>query len=123
MAKKRKAKASARKAKSSGTVDESTLWGLVGFALGILGFILVLVLRPKDDYAMYYAKQGLVLMVVAIVAYIISAALIIVIIGLILVPLVSILTFIAWIVGIVYSLSGKKKDLPLIGEWAKKINL
>jgi len=28
-----------------------------------------------------------------------------------------------WIIGIIYSFSGQKKDIPLIGELARKLNL
>ena len=33
------------------------------------------------------------------------------------------LLLIFWIIGIVYSLSGEEKDIPIIGGFAKKINL
>jgi len=107
--------------KSSGS--ESKLFAFLAVFLSIIGFLIVLVAKKDDDYAMFYAKQSLVLFIASLVAQVIASVLVIVLIGLLLLPLVGLATIILWIVGLVFSLSGEKKYLPVIGKYADKINL
>ena len=100
--------------------DEDKIWGLIGYALGLIGFIIVFLVKKENEYAMVYAKQGLVLTIVSIIGSVIG---IIPILGLIISLCVSIAVLVLWIMGIIYSLSGQKKDVPLIGELASKINI
>lgn len=111
--------------------DESKVFALLGVLLTIVGFLIVFLTRRNDKYAMYYAKQGLVLF---IAAFILQILLGVVLVSLFVVPFISWLIGIAlwicyvilvvlWIVGIVNSLSGKEKPLPLIGVFADKIKL
>lgn len=100
--------------------DETKLFAFLGVFLTIIGFIIVYATRKQDKYAMYYAKQGLVLFI----AYIIAWAIVIVpVIGWLLSVPLYIFLLILWIIGIIYSLSGEQKPIPLIGEFADKINL
>jgi uncharacterized membrane protein len=96
---------------------DSTLFAFLGIFLTIIGFLIVKLTRPEDKYAMHYAKQGLVFGVIFISCYILQ---IVPLIGLIAI-LAGLVTFVLWIIGIVYSFSGKQKDVPIIGGFAKKI--
>jgi len=102
--------------------SDTKLFAFLGVFLTVIGYIVVLVARKEDKYAMFYAKQGLVLFVAwviaAVASWIVSWILIAgQIIGLVLNAII--LAF--WIIGIIYSLSGEEKDIPIIGEFAKKI--
>jgi len=78
---------------------------------------LVIVFAKKDDaYAVYYSKQVIVLEVLAFVGMIISALLMIVLIGLILLPIVGLASLILYVLLIINTLSGTQKPLPLIGN-------
>lgn len=90
-------------------------------AISVLSYIGILFLIPmlakKDSpYAQFHAKQGLVLFLFAIIVNVILV-----------IPFIGwIIGFIGWIfvvvvaiMGIVNALSGKAKELPLIGQFAK----
>ncbi|VVB81582.1 Uncharacterised protein [uncultured archaeon] len=102
--------------------SDSKLFAFLGVFLGIVGFVIVLLTRKTDKYAMYYAKQGLVLSVIWIILYVVGTFL--PIIGwFIILPIGSILMLVLWIIGIVYSLSGKEKPIPIIGMLADKFKI
>lgn len=95
-------------------------FAFVAVLLGLVGFIIVLLAKRKDKYAMYYAKQSLVL---ALAAIILQIGLTITVVGAFLLPIVWILIAILWIIGLVYSLSGNMKPIPLVGRFGEKIKL
>ncbi len=73
---------------------------------------------------MHYAKQGLVLFIAYVIAAIANMILVwIPIIGWIIMMVVWLGLLVLWIIGLVYSLSGEEKEIPLIGDFAKKIKL
>ena len=73
---------------------------------------------------MHYAKQGLALFIVAVIVWVASRVLMIVpVLGSIVSTVLGIGLLVLWIIGIIYSFSGQKKDIPLIGELARKLNL
>ncbi|MFH1182803.1 MAG: DUF4870 domain-containing protein [Candidatus Moraniibacteriota bacterium] len=89
--------------------------------LGILA--LVPLLAKKDSkFAQYHAKQGLVLFVGwFVIAWI--AGFIPFLGWFLIVPAVSILGIVLAIMGLINVANGEMKKLPVIGEFAKKINL
>ena len=106
--------------KHSKEVEEGKAFAFLGIFLAIIGFIIVLLAKKENKYAMFYAKQGLVLTI----AYVIIMVIMMVpIIGWIVGPLGWILLFILWIIGLVYSLSGEMKPLPIIGKYAKHFKI
>lgn len=98
--------------------DEIKVYAFLGAFLTIVGFLLVFILRRKDKYAMFYAKQGLVLFLAALVFGAISN---IPIIGWIFTSVLIILWCILWIVTWINSLSGHMIKTIIIGELANKI--
>ncbi len=91
--------------------EENKLWAVIGY-FGLL--CLIPLLAKKDSaFAQYHAKQGLVLTIVAFV------------LGFI--PFVNLLawivTLILFIIGIMNALNGKMAPLPVIGQYADKINI
>jgi uncharacterized membrane protein len=125
MARRRKAKKKAARrkaarrrpaAKEAGG-SQSTGWAFIG-SLPILGFILVYLARKKDKYAMFYAKQGLVLGVAYLVINFLLTLLVITI------PLTfiwSLICFILWIITAVNAFSGKTKPTPWVGRYARRL--
>ncbi|MBW2972397.1 hypothetical protein KY359_05150 [Candidatus Woesearchaeota archaeon] len=112
--------AAAHKAGSSKDVEEGKVFAFLGVFLTIIGFIIVLLAKKENKYAMYYAKQGLVLFVAYVILWIIG---IIPVLGWIIAILGSILLLILWIIGWVYALSGEMKPIPLVGQFADKFNI
>ncbi len=90
--------------------------------LAYLGILVLIPLLAKKDspYAQFHAKQGLVLFLGWIAATVIN---VIPIIGQIISVLASLFLVVLFIMGVINALSGKTKDLPLIGQFAHKINI
>ena len=108
------------KVKSGGKgSDDSKLFAFLGVFLTIIGFIIVYATRKDDKYAMYYAKQGLVMFIVWVA---------IAIVGMILfmIPFIGSILWLCWVVllvfGIVYSFSGTMTPIPIVGQFADKFN-
>jgi len=101
--------------------DDSKLYALLGILLTIIGFIVVYATKKNDKYAMYYAKQGLVLFIVGVVASIVMMVLVFIpILGWLINLVIWIGLLALWIIGILNSLSGKQKEIPFIGQFADK---
>ncbi len=92
-------------------------WAFIGMFLPVLGFVFVLLFNSQNSYAMYYAKQGLLLGLVAFMFKLIS---VVPFLGQIVSWIGMILLLILWILGLVYTVSGEEKGLPIIGELAEQ---
>lgn len=80
--------------------------------VGILCFV-PLFLARKSKFAQFHAKQGLMLFAFEIVGMIIAF----------LMPFIMIISVVVAILGIKASLDGKYWEMPILGKYAKKINL
>lgn len=108
-------------ANRSKEVEEGKAFAFLGVFLTIVGFIIVLLAKKDNKYAMYYAKQGLVLFIAYMIVWV--AGMIPIIGWFVIWPIGFILLLILWIIGIVNSLSGEKKPIPLIGKYAEKLKI
>ncbi len=87
--------------------------------LGILVIIPLLVAKG-DEFVQYHAKQGLVLLVVGVVSMFIG---VVPIIGWILAPFIFLACLILALIGIINVLKKQKKQLPIIGQYAKNFKI
>jgi len=87
--------------------------------LGILVLIPLLV-KKESPYTQFHAKQGLVLLIAWIAIWVVA---IIPILGWIVSIVGTVFLFVLVIMGIVNSLSGQTKELPLIGKFGDKFNI
>lgn len=110
--------------KMSKEIEEGKFWAFLGVFLPLVGFILVLLAKKENKYAMFYARQGLVLFIVAVIIGV-SKWFVgwIPVMGWLIVGVLWIILIVLWIMGLIYSFSGEEKDIPLIGEFAKKIKV
>jgi len=100
-------------------VQEGIVWAIIGY-LGIL-FLVPLLAKKDNKFALYHAKQGLVLFIAEIVGWIVMVVLAFIpIIGWIIDLLIWIFLLVLFIVGIVNAATGKYKPLPVIGQIAEK---
>ena len=106
-------------------LEEKKLYAFLATILSIIGVIIVIAKKKKDDYVMFYAKQSIVVFIVSFFAGIIGSLsrAIFPIVGDVIYAGLSILTFLAWLVSWLYALSGEKKEVPIIGEYAREIKL
>lgn len=89
--------------------------------LGILALVPLLA-KKESKFAQFHAKQGLVLAIAVAVAFWVSG--VIPFLGFfLLTPAVSIGGIVLMIIGLINVANGEMKELPIIGELAKKINL
>lgn len=104
--------------------DDSKLFAFLAVFLSIIGFVIALIAKKDNKYVMYYAKQSLVLFIVLIIVGIVNSVLTwIPILGWFIMIVLNIIVLILWITQIIYSLSGEMKPTPLIGDYAKNINM
>ena len=112
----------------------SKVFACIAYLFSLVGALFVLLFRPKDDFAVYHAKQSLGIGLLAIGALILWF---IVFWLLVWIPYVGpILGFalfaiviafyialtVGCISGIVYALRGTQKLIPLVGETALKLS-
>ena|SRR3989344_3398487 len=103
---------------------DSVLFAFLATFLSIIGFVIALISKREDRYVMYYAKQSLVIFIIGAIAGILGSLLKwIPIIGTIINFALGVLIFIIWLLSWIYALSGKQKIIPIVSDWAKKINL
>ena len=88
-------------------------------ALAYLIFFLPMLVKKDSKFAMFHAKQGLVLLLASIIGNVICSFLAIVVIGIFLMPLVNLFIFVLGVMGFIGALNGKQDELPLIGSYAK----
>jgi len=83
--------------------------------LAYLIFFLPLVACPDSKFGRYHANQALVLLIAGFAGSFVLS--IIPIIGWLLLPVFGLFIFVLCIMGLVNGLTGKAKDLPLIGKF------
>ncbi len=105
--------------------SDSTTFAFLATFLSIIGFIIALVAKRDDKYVMFYAKQSLVLFIVAVIVGIIGNVLgwVIPFFGWMIVMILQLGIIILWILSWVNALSGTEKEVPVIGNFARSINL
>lgn len=96
-----------------------------GNVYAILSYLWVLCLIPllfkkDDEFVIFHAKQGLVLFILEVALGIIG---IVPFLGPIVVMLGTIFCGIISLVGIIKVLMGEKWEIPVLGEWARKIKV
>ena len=99
---------------------DTKLYAFLGVFLTVIGFIIVYATQKKDKYAMFYAKQGLVIFFIGLI---IGAVAWIPIIGQIVATIAWIMLAVAWVIGMIYALSDEQKEIPIIGVYAKMIKV
>ena len=108
--------------KSASTANNANILGIVAWLLGILGAIIVLLVEKKDKVARWHAKQSFVAGLICLAWGIISLFLTMVP-GIGIINRIIALGYMALlIVGIVNAAQGKSFDVPIIADWAKKVN-
>ena len=104
--------------------SESKTWALIGWALGLIGAIIVMATKKEDKYAMFWAKQSLVLSIGYLVIYFVLLFLSFVFWPLsYLTYLVGLGVLIVWIIGVIKSYRGEWYKFPVLYDIAKGISL
>jgi uncharacterized membrane protein len=107
-------------------IENEKLCALLSYLLiGIIWYFIDEKMK-KSNFAKFHVKQGLVLIIAAIIydiiIRIIFGPLMMLSLGLIW-PIIQLLMIVPWIfviIGIINALNGKEKELPLIGKFSEK---
>jgi len=106
----------------------------LAYLLPIFGWLYVLLFQRKDEFAVYHAKQSMILTIAAlgapvawvvvawIVAWLPLAGPIIAAALFALVILVYIFLAATWVIGMIYALQAEMKPVPVVGRWAERIS-
>ncbi len=98
-------------------------------ALAAIGYVFILCFIPllmaKDSkYAQFHAKQGLVLFIVEVILMVVSNILIFIpILGWFVMMVLYLAVVVASIVGILKALEGEMWEMPVLGDYAKKLKI
>lgn len=101
----------------SGSVDQNKIFAIVGYIVPFLFFIPLVTDAKSNAFAKFHANQQLNLLLFWVIGQLVSMALMIVLIGVLLQPLVMIAGIVFMILGIINAANGKTKELPLIGKY------
>jgi fumarate reductase subunit D len=97
---------------------EQKIFGILSY-LGILVLIPLLV-KKDDEFVHFHAKQGLVLLIVWVVVWVVTM---IPVLGWVIGPILSLGMLIVALIAIVQVLMGKKWEVPVLCKYADKINM
>jgi uncharacterized membrane protein len=105
------------------TQDDSKLFAFLAVLLSIVGFLVAYIVKKDNKYVMFYAKQSLVLFFGWLILWVLGMILgFIPVLGMLIYWIGYIGLVVLWIIGLIYSLSGEMKDIPLVGDFARKFN-
>ncbi len=102
-------------------IKEGKLCAILNYLVFIVGIIWWLAdeKMKKNKFATFHVKQVLILIIVSIIVSFIN---IIPILGQIIFLIAEIIILVLWIIGLINAISGKEKELPIIGKFAEKLN-
>ncbi len=104
--------------------EDSKLFAFLAVLLSIIGFLVAILAKREDKYVMHYAKQSLILFFGWLIVWIASMVLMLIpVLGNLVIALAYVCLLVLWIIGLVYSLSGEMKEIPLVGQFSDMINL
>ncbi len=102
-------------------VQEGKTFAILSYALTLIGlpFFLVPLIMRNNTFALYHAKQCLMIWLGAIAISIVGSILSVVCIGIIILLAGWIFLVVLDIMGLINAVKGLQKPLPLIGKWAE----
>ena len=103
--------------------NDEKLWGVLIYLISIIGIAIVYFTEKKKNlFLMYHVKQSLALFIISLV--ISAAGSVIPILGwFVIMPIGYLFILALWILGMMNAWNGVKKPLPIIGEYAEKMDI
>jgi len=118
------AKKKTSKKKPSQKKKEATFFAFITTFLSIFGFIIAILFKRDDKYVMFYAKQSLIVFILAIlVSFVQTTVSWVPILGGLIETGLTVLVILAWLLSWIYAFSGEMKEIPIVGQFGNKINL
>ncbi len=115
----------------SNDLDVSTDIAVASYLVPVLGWLFILLFRKKNPFAVYHARQAVLLTIVAVGAPIVWAVVAWIVAqfpfgGLLAAFLFSLViavyfgVIIAWLGGIVHALKAEYRPIPIFGGWVRR---
>ncbi len=100
--------------------EEGKIFAILSYVLSLVGipFFLIPLIMRNNEYALYHAKQCLMLCIAGIILFTISAPLCAICIGFILLPAAGIFLLVLTIMGLINATKPELKPIPLLGKLA-----
>ncbi len=110
----------ARRTKAKGSLlsSEEKIYSVFAY-FGVLCLVSLLVKRD-NEYVMFHVRQGLVLFIIETIFGILQ---VVPLLGYFAFVLVLLICGLLSLIGMVQAIMGNKWNMPVIGEWAKKITI
>lgn len=83
-------------------------------------FIIPLIAMKNDKFVHFHARQGLVLFMASIIVSIIA---LIPVLGVAISAILSLILFVFWVIAVANAIMGKAWLMPVIGDWAQRLDL
>ena len=106
---------------SSQEIEEGKAFAILSYALSIIGlpFFLVPLITRNNEFALYHAKQTLMIWLLGIAGGVVSGILAFICVGIVLAVALGIFLLVITIIGLINASQGQQKPLPLIGPWGE----
>lgn len=90
------------------------------FPIGLIWYLVDEKMK-SNSFAGFHVKQSLVLFITSLILNFVGG--IIPILGwFVIIPIGNLVILVFWVLGLIAAITGKEKELPLIGKFAKKFN-
>lgn len=97
-------------------IEENKIWALVAY---IIFFLPLLTEAKKSPFVKFHVKQSILLFITSVIVSLFGTY--VPFVGwFIIMPLGSLFVLILWIMGIINTINGEKKNLPVIGKYAEQ---
>lgn len=102
-------------------MQEGKLFAILSYALSLIGlpFFLVPLIMRNNEFSLYHAKQCLILWLGGIAVSVVGGILSAICIGVVILLAGWIFLLVLNIIGLINSVKGLQKPLPLIGKWGE----
>lgn len=110
----------AEKKTSKYTNLEPNVAAALSYLITPLTGIAFFILEKDDKYVRFHAFQSILFGVVSYAAWVIATSLVVLVIGVVLVPVVSIVVFIYYALLMWKAYNGERYELPILGKIAKE---
>jgi uncharacterized membrane protein len=110
----------ADKKTSKYTSLEPNIAAALAYLITPLTGILFFILEKDDKYVRFHAFQSILFGVVSYAAWVIATSLVVLVIGVVLVPIVSVVVFVFYALLMWKAYNGESYELPVLGKIAKE---
>lgn len=101
--------------------EEGKVFAILSYALSFVGlpFFLIPLIMRNNEFALYHAKQSLIIWLGGVVVSVVGVPLMAVCIGVVLVPVGMVFLLVLNVMGLINAVNCQAKPVPLVGKWGE----